>query len=47
MAKRITGLKKKTIAKKGPTRTAKKREMLKIKAMKPAARKKALAAKKK
>ena len=46
MAKRPTGLKKTTIAKKSPKRTAAKKAMLKIKAMKPAERKKALAAQK-
>jgi len=42
MAKRQTGLKKTTPAKKGPARMAAKKKMLEIKAMKPAARKKAL-----
>jgi hypothetical protein len=42
MAKRETGLKKTKIQKRGPTRTAKKKEMLRIKALKPAARKLAL-----
>ncbi|HEX9722352.1 MAG TPA: hypothetical protein VGA53_03745 [Candidatus Paceibacterota bacterium] len=46
MSKRNSGPKKKTkFAKKGPKRLAAKKEMLRIKAMKPAARKKALAAK--
>jgi len=45
MAKRITGVgnNKKTRSKKTASRIAKKMEMLKIKAMKPAERKKALA----
>gem|GEM_PF-1185492 len=44
MAKRSGyNVKKKEIAKKGPTRTAKKMEMLRIKALKPVARRKALA----
>jgi hypothetical protein len=47
MSKRIGGAKKRVIAKKGPARTARKLEMLRIKAMKPAERKKALAEKKK
>jgi len=42
MAKRQTGLKKTTPAKKSPARAAAKKKMLTIKAMKPAARKKAL-----
>lgn len=45
MAKRAKSLKKTKIQKRGPTRTARKQEMLRIKAMKPAARKKALAGK--
>lgn len=45
MAKRPGTLKKTTIQKRGPTRTAAKKKMLAIKAMKPAARKKALAGK--
>jgi len=47
MAKRETGLgkKKKSHSKKSPKRLAEKRKMLEIKAMKPAARKKALAGK--
>lgn len=43
MAKRQGNIKKKVIAKKGPIRTARKIEMLRIKALKPVARKKALA----
>jgi hypothetical protein len=47
MSKRNTGPKKKTThAKKGPKRLAAKKRMLEIKAMKPAERKKALAAEK-
>lgn len=42
MAKRATGIVNRTIQKRGPTRTAKKQEMLRIKALKPAERKKAL-----
>lgn len=43
MAKRATGLKSKTSGiKRGPKRLAAKKRMLEIKAMKPAARKKAL-----
>ncbi len=42
MAKRSGSIKKTVIQKRGPTRTAKKQEMLRIKALKPAARKKAL-----
>jgi len=47
MSKRIGGVQKRVIAKKGPTRTARKIEMLRIKALKPVARKKALAEQKK
>lgn len=43
MAKRSGSIKAKTsFTKRGPTRIAKKKEMLRIKALKPAARKKAL-----
>jgi len=42
MAKRSGSIKAQKIQKRGPTRTAKKQEMLRIKALKPAARKKAL-----
>ena len=46
MAKRSGSIKAKTsFIKRGPTRTAKKQEMLRIKALKPAARKRALAGK--
>jgi len=46
MSKRNSGPKKKTtFIKRGPKRLAAKKRMLELKAMKPAARKKALAAK--
>jgi hypothetical protein len=47
MAKRLGNVKARVVAKKGPTRTARKMEMLRLKAMKPAERKKALAEQKK
>lgn len=44
MAKRAGSIKaKKNFIKRGPTRIAKKKEMLRIKALKPVARRKALA----
>lgn len=45
MAKRAKSLQKRTIQKRSPARTAAKKKMLEIKAMKPAQRKKALASK--